>query len=177
MTSRNHRYRTPLLLALTLAALSAGIALRPGPVWAHGNPEVRVEPNPATAGAEVTITGEGFEEQEPISLVLEGVLAETALGTAVTDPEGAFHLTFTLPASVPPGSYRVRAVGEDEVAVADIRVEAAATGAEPAAPHEAAIDFHRLSSSAEVTGFALLAAAIATAGAFLIWFPREARHA
>ncbi len=122
MTLNNNRppcreigLRGVLLIALCVVVVSAAFGLGVRAAGAHGNPEVRIEPNPVAFEGEVTIEGEGFEEETAVSLVLEGVLGETSLGTASTDPEGAFAFTVTLPSTAAPGSYRIRAVGHDDV--------------------------------------------------------------
>lgn len=170
-------FRTVLLATLVLVALGAVSALDVATAGAHGNPEIKVEPNPADSGGEVTIEGEGFEEEDDVSLVLEGVLGEIALETVTTDSEGMFSLTLALPSSASPGSYRIRAVGSDDVAIADVRILEAEGGAGPPAAHETSIGFHGIGPMGEVVGFATLTAVLVLAGAILIWFPRGGRHA
>ncbi len=176
MTSCTDALCGVIVAALVLVALAAVIVLAVGKAGAHGNPTVRVEPNPAVFGGEVTIEGEDFEEDAEISLVLEGVLGEVSLGSVTTDAEGLFSLTVELPSSAAPGSHRVRAAGADDVAVADMRIQEGAGGAAPAAEHEAGVDFHRLDSAAEIAGFAALAAVLVLAGVALLWLPWKERH-
>lgn len=166
-----------LAAAVVLALISLAMTLRVAPVQAHGNPEVKVDPNPADFGGEVTIEGEGFEGEDKVSLILEGVLGETALDTVTTDSEGMFSLTLTLPSSASPGSYRIRAVGSDDVAIADLRIVGAAGGAAPPPVHEAEVNFHGIGATTEVVGFAALAAVAVLAGVALIWLPKEERRA
>jgi 5'-nucleotidase len=169
--------RAVLVAILVLAALAGGVALKAGSAAAHGNPEISVEPNPADAGGDVTITGEGFEEEDEVSLVLEGVLGETSLGTVTTDSEGAFSTSVTLPEAAGAGSYRIRAAGADDVAIADVRIQEAEGSTAPPAAHEAPIGFHDIDAAGEVAGFAVLAAVLVLVGAALLWFPRGERHA
>lgn len=175
-----NRGRAPrgILLAV-VALLAAGAVTVSGatPAAAHGNPEVKIEPNPATFGGEVMIEGEGFEEDAEISLVLEGVLGEVSLGSVTTDAEGLFSLTVELPSSAAPGSYRVRAAGADDVAIADVRILEAEGGTAPAAEHEAGVGFHGVDSAAEIAGFAVLAGAMVLIALLILWFPGKARHA
>jgi hypothetical protein len=170
-------FRAVLVAILVLAALAGGVALKAGTAAAHGNPEINVEPNPADRSGDVTITGEGFEEEDEVSLALEGVLGETSLGTVTTDSEGTFGTSVTLPEAAGPGSYRIRATGADDVAIADVRIQEAESGTAPPAAHEAPIGFHDIDTAGEVAGFAALAAVLVLAGAALLWFPRGERHA
>lgn len=167
-TPRRHGHT---LSVLALAALAAGIALlSAAAASAHGNPEVTVNPSPAPFGGEVTIEGEGFEEESQVSIVLEGALGEIALGNITTDEEGTFSLTVALPSGAAPGGYRVRAVSADEVAVIDLRIVEGEEGEVPTVAHEQAVGFHRVHSAAENAGFAALAAALGLLGGALLWF-------
>lgn len=74
---RSEALRTLAGAALALLALAAALLLGTLSAAAHGNPQVRVEPNPAPFQEEVTIAGEGFEEDSPVSLVLEGPLGRS----------------------------------------------------------------------------------------------------
>ena len=177
LSNRARALRSILMVVAALLAVGAVIVAGAATAAAHGNPEVKIEPNPATFGGEVTIEGEGFEEDAEISLVLEGVLGEVSLGSVTTDAEGLFSLTVELPSSAAPGSYRVRAAGADDVAVADVRIQEGAGGAAPAAEHAAGVGFHAVDSAAEIAGFAGLAAALVVIGAALVWLPRAKRHA
>lgn len=176
LPSREIARRRAVLAALALLAVSAVIA-GATTARAHGNPTVWVEPNPVAFGGEVTIEGEEFEEETEVSLVLEGVLGEISLGTVTTDSEGMFSLTVALPSTATPGSYRIRAVGADDVAVADVRILEAEGGTAPPAEHEAGVGFHGLDSALEMAGFGALAGALVVIGAVLLWLPWERRHA
>lgn len=174
-------HRRPFLfLALVLAAvmvMASGAAILPvGRAAAHGNPEVTMDPNPAPFSGEVTLEGEGFEEETEVSLFLEGIVGEISLGSATTDDEGAFSISVTLPAGAVPGGYRVRAVTADETAVADVRIVEGESGQAPTAAHELPLGFHRVDSASEIAGFSVLAAALALLAAGLLWLPgREGR--
>ena len=176
LTKRETALRGAFLAAAALLAISGVLVLGTVKARAHGNPEVRVEPNPVAFEGEVTIEGEEFEGETEVSLLLEGALGEISLGTTTTDAEGTFSLTVTLPSTAAPGGYRIRAVGPEDVATADVRIEAEA-GAAPPAKHEAAVGFHRIDSIAEVAGFAGLAAALVFVGSILLLFPRREKHA
>lgn len=149
-------------------AVVALIAIGSSVASAHGNPELIITPNPAAAGATIEIEGEGFEEDEEVSLTLEGVSGDIALGTAATDAEGKFQLNLTLPDAATPGSYRIRAQGGDASALTDFRISQGTGGSQPAAEHEASIGFHREGSIGLVVGLVALAAALAVAGLALL---------
>ena len=163
-----------LLLALALlTATAAALVARSGLADAHGNPEITVTPNPAAAGSTITIEGKEFEEDEEVSLVLEGISGEVSLGMAITDAQGNFHTEVTLPDSVGPGSYRARAQGTDATALTDLRITPTAGGPQPAAEHETSIGFHREGPASEVIAFSALLAVFAILGfALLIWRER-----
>ena len=177
LPSREIALRRAVLAAVALLAVSAVLIAGTRIAGAHGNPTVGVEPNPVAFGGEVTIEGDDFEAETEVSLVLEGVLGEISLGTATTDSEGMFSLTTTLPSDAAPGSYRIRAVGPEDVAVADVRIQEAEGGTAPPAAHETELGFHAVDSTAEIAGFAGLAAVLVLIGAALVWLPWSKRHA
>jgi len=160
-----------LIAALCLLVLTGAVVLGSRTAEAHGNPEVRVVPESAMSGGDVTIEGEGFEEDSEVSITLEGVLGEISLGSVTTNSEGTFSLAATLPAAATPGSYRVRAVGADDVATADLHIEPADGGETSTAGHESGVDFHRIDSEVEIAGFAVLAGVLVLIGALLLWLP------
>ena len=163
------RKKHPLtaLLAMTVA-LVALIAAASGLASAHGNAEIVITPNPATASATIEIEGEGFDEGVDVSLTLEGVSGDIALGMAVTDAEGGFHVEVTLPDAATPASYRIRVEGGDASALAGFRITQGTGGSQPPAELEAAIGFHREESVGLVFGLAGLAAFLAVAGLALL---------
>jgi hypothetical protein len=165
MNARKHYFCT--LLAMT-AALVTLVAAGSSVASAHGNPEIVITPNPAAAGAAVEIEGEGFDEDVEVSLTLEGVSGDIALGMAVTDAEGTFQLEVTLPDAAAPASYRIRAEGGDASGLADFRISQGAGGSQAAAEHEASIGFHREASTGLVIGLAAVAAILAVAGLALL---------
>ena len=177
VTVRQESLRRLLLAAVSLLVIGAALVLGAAAANAHGNPEVSVEPNPVAYGGEVTIDGVEFEEEIEVSLILEGALGEISLGSATTDSEGMFSLTVALPSTAAPGSYRIRAVGPEGVAIADVRIREAEGGTAPAPEHQAGVGFHRLDSAVEIAGFAGLAIALVVIGAALVWLPRERHHA
>ena len=168
------KYHVSTLLATV--AVVALIAVGSSAASAHGNPEIVITPNPAAASASIAIEGEGFEEDEEVSLTLEGVSGDIALGTATTDAAGGFHVEVTLPDAATPASYRIRAEGGDASALADFRITQGTGGSQPAAEHEGSIGFHREQSTAQVIGLVALAAALAVAGLALLLVREERTH-
>lgn len=164
---KEQKHLIPALLAMAVA-LVALIAVASGLASAHGNPEIVITPNPATASATIEIEGEGFDEGVAVSLTLEGVSGDIALGMAVTDAEGGFHVEVTLPDAATPASYRIRVEGGDASALADFRISRGTGGSQPPAEHEASIGFHRVESATQVVGLVALAAALVVAGLALL---------
>ena len=163
-----HRWTTHLVISLVVAVAVVGLMAANGRlVRTHGNPEIVVTPSPAPSGARITIEGEEFEEDDEISLTLEGIGGDIALGMATTDAEGAFHIEARLPDAAAPGSYRIRAEGSDASAVLEFRISGA--GRSPIdAEHERSLGFHREGPASEVIGLAALTAVLAVAGVALL---------
>lgn len=173
MKERTHRLSA--LVAMTVALVTL-VAVCSRLASAHGNPEIVITPNPAIAGATIEIEGEGFEEDDEVSLTLEGISSDIALGTATTDADGNFQLDVTLPDAATPGSYRIRAQGSDANALSDFRVSQATGGQQPVAEHEASIGFHREESVGLVIGLAGVAALLAVAGLALLLVREKRTH-
>ncbi len=155
------------LLAMTVALVTL-VAVDSGLASAHGNPEIIITPNPAAAGATIEIEGEGFEEDAEVSLTLEGISSDIALGVATTDADGNFQFDVTLPDAATSGSYRIRARGGDASALLDFRISQTGAGQQPAAEHEGSIGFHREESVGLLIGLTGLAAVVAVAGVALL---------
>ncbi len=161
-------------LAAALLYLLAGTIAAGAPAAAHGNPQIAVTPNPASAASTVTIKGTEFDENEEVSLVLEGVSGDVALGTARTDAEGSFHVEVALPGTAGAGSYRIRAESSDASAIADFRITVGAGGAQ-SAEHGTAIGFHAGGPTREVIGLSAALAVLAILGfGLLLWRERPA---
>ena len=173
MNIQNHLLSA--LLAMTVALVTL-VVVGSGLASAHGNPEIIITPNPAAAGATIEIEGEGFEEDDQVSLTLEGISSDIALGAATTDADGNFQLDVTLPDAATPGSYRLRAQGSDANALSDFRVSQATGGQQPVAEHEASIGFHREASTGLVVGLVALAAALVVAGLALLLVREKRTH-
>lgn len=116
------------IFALGMAAVS--VWLLPVKVQAHGEPVITVSPVSVPAGGEILVTGTEMEEGEVFAITLEGITLSVPLGEATVVEEG-FEVTVTIPAEVPPGSYRVQAATEEgETAVADLTVTPATSTVE-----------------------------------------------
>lgn len=113
-----------LLITFVLAFVPSNAVL------ADGVPVIVVEPNPASPGTQITVTGTDMEEGEIFAITLEGMTGVIPLGEATATPDGqeaGFTVTFTVPADLPSGSYFLRAVTEEgETATADLTIGASA---------------------------------------------------
>ena len=103
--------------------------------WAHEKGILKPATRTLTAGDTLAVAGEKLPKRERITLRLVGVGGRIALDTVQADSAGAFAARVLVPASVPPGAYRLVAVADDgdEVATLDVTVVAAA----PATDHAA----------------------------------------
>lgn len=109
------------LLALLLVSPSVPSAL------AHEEGVIRLSAERVPVGSEIEIEGEEMGEEVRLKLRLEGALETHDLEEVVSDEEGTFLITITLPDAVAPGRYRVIATAPDgdEVARADLEIVAA----------------------------------------------------
>src|SRR3990172_5984169 len=162
---------TAVVAAALLVVLAVGVA------FAHGEPVIRVDPPVVAAGGSMTVTGTEMEPGEVFDLALEGAATSVSLGQATAegeDKDAGFLVTRAIPADLAPGSYRLRASTEEgESAVADLTVTAAAAHPHPgpAMVQEASSEPHvleRRKPMGQIAGVALLAAASAAVGLWLI---------
>lgn len=138
--------------AIGLAA-AVLVALGPAAAVAHGGAlELTVSTDPVGAGEPLTVSGEGFGRNATVELSLTGPGGDADLGAAVADDEGAFEQAVTIPGTVVPGTYLVRAVGDEE-ATAELTV-----GAMPGMAAAAAEAMPARDRSAAWTAIAILAA-------------------
>ncbi|GAB3598250.1 choice-of-anchor L domain-containing protein [Microbacterium tumbae] len=97
-------------------------------------PQLAVSPASGHRGDEFTVTGEGFPPSAEVVLELHST--PLPLGSVVTDDDGTFTTTLSVPASADIGAHRVVAILDDvEAASDDFAVVAAAVTA-PEAPDE-----------------------------------------
>jgi len=116
---RSQAHAPALPLALSILLLAAGPAL------GHGTGAViEVEPETVTAGGTVTVVGENLEPNDERILILTGADVRLELGTVVTDMEGMFSLSVTIPVHLPGAVYEFQAIG-DETLTAQLNVVAA----------------------------------------------------
>jgi len=131
---RAHRRRRALGPALPLGM--SILLLAAGPALGHGTGAViEVEPETVTAGGTVTVVGENLEPNDERILILTGADVRLELGTVVTDAEGMFSLSVTIPAHLPGAVYEFEAIG-DEILTVQLNVLAApgsSAGTQPTA--------------------------------------------
>jgi len=123
------RILTGGLLALMLLALAPALAL------ADGATGVAVSPLTAEPDQTITVKGEVLGPNTEVEVRVVGNGEDVDLGEVQTNAEGDFTQEFRLPADLQPGTYQVRAIGE-ETATTTITVAGAPGGG--AAPEEAA---------------------------------------
>ena len=95
------------ILAIAVVSLLGSTAL------AHGVKEVAVAPLSPTAGEPITIKGGGLGEGRDIEIRIVGQGADIDLGEVQADDEGEFNGQLRVPASLKPGIYQIRAIGEE----------------------------------------------------------------
>ncbi|MGO2529197.1 MAG: choice-of-anchor G family protein, partial [Microbacterium gubbeenense] len=71
-------------------------------------PEIAVDPDSVEQGGTTTVTGEGFEPEETVTITVGGV----EVGTVVADADGEFSFDYEVPADATPGDVTVSAEGE-----------------------------------------------------------------
>jgi serine/threonine protein kinase len=78
-------------------------------------PQISASPNPAVAGSTITLTATGFDGSVPMFVVIDGIgdctnpTSGTVVYTAVSHTDPVTTNPITLPATIPPGSYQLRA--------------------------------------------------------------------
>ncbi|MBI3747310.1 MAG: hypothetical protein HY262_00450 [Chloroflexi bacterium] len=144
------------------------LALVAPAVMAHDTVSVNVDPNPATAGEDVTISIAGVEPNQDRVIVLIGQGIVIPFPTIRTDSSGSFVTTVTLPTRLPGGTYRFEAIG-DETLTGDVSVEAAAGGIAAQAPADQAVPESRARGAAEAGAIVALALLAGLIGLALVW--------
>ena len=154
----------PILALVTLGAM-------------HGKGILKLEDRRLVAGDTVRVRGEKFPKLETSVLLLVGTHHRTRLSEIRTDTAGAFTVVPVIPATEPPGAYRLIVVASDgdEVGALDVEVIARAAAAhqpgheaEMAEPSNQPLSLHR-ARGPWVTGVAWAAVGVAmlTAGLLL----------
>lgn len=176
---------TVSLRKIAMAALLALTSVMSLPQFAtaHGQPVITVNPEVASAGGEITVTGSEMEPGEVFAVSLESAQGSTALGTVKAEGEGeeaSFAAIFVVPESLKAGPYIIRAATEEgEVATADLTVTAPASqaSAAPAQARTASGELHqveRLRPAGLLIGVIAVALISGALGAWLIWPRRQA---
>jgi hypothetical protein len=91
-------------LGLSLGWSTAAFAYGPNA------PSLATDPSTVCLGAAFAVSGANLTPTESITLALD-TSSPVTLGTANTDPTGAFLTTVTLPSNTTPGTYSVTATG------------------------------------------------------------------
>ena len=159
--------------SLMLVSLLALVVLGAGQVIAHEGGQgtaIAVEPDTVAAGDTCVLAGTGLEPNEDRQIVLAGEGMTIDLGTVPIDGEGMFQIELTIPSHVPPGTYELRAIG-DETLTTTISVTAAegAPMASPAGDATGQEIVPRQRSPLELGLLGFLIAAAAGLGGFLVW--------
>lgn len=117
------------LAAATVALLLVLTAIT---TLAHGGGlELTISSSDIAAGDTISVSGEGFSPGAAVALHLTGPNGDAKLGDVQTNDAGDFTQTVTIPGTVVPGLYLVRAQGDRE-ASAELSVGAMAGMTEPA---------------------------------------------
>lgn len=88
------------------------------------DPQITLNPAPASAGDEVTVSGTGFGDRVGIFVYFAGDEIYI-IGDDATDASGSFESTFLVPSDMLPGSYDVE-VEDDDGNAADMELEVGA---------------------------------------------------
>ena len=127
-----------LTLILALLVLASGAAL------AHGDTSLGVQPLTPKPDEVITVKGEALGEDTEVEVRVIGQGEDVDLGEVQTDAEGDFTAEFRLPADLKPGTYQLKAIGEESAEI-QLTVEEGPAGSaaqeqpsEPVADEEAA---------------------------------------
>ena len=120
----------------TVGMVIMALMLGNGVALADGATGVAAQPLTPKPGEVINVSGDLLGPNSTVEVRLSGLGADIDLGEVVADAEGDFTAQFRLPDSVTPGTYQLRATG-DESATTEITVlgggsaESAAMAAEP----------------------------------------------
>ncbi len=158
-----------IVLTVTFLVLSAVYVLGAGAALADGVRGVAVKPLSPRPGEAITVKGELLGPNSTVEVRVIGNGVDLDLGEAEAADEGDFTAEFTLPSSLLPGTYELRATGA-ETATTQLRVVAGG-GASQATPAVGTEAPER--PVAETAGLVALFGALAGLGLF---FARTARR-
>lgn len=149
-------------------ALVLGLAI---PVLAHSGGKasgISVEPTQVTAGGTVVLAGNGLEPNSERQINLVGPDDIVPFPVAMTDADGMFAVTLTIPVHLPAGTYTFQAIG-DETLTTDLTVTAAPGQAASEPKSEAAATVtSRSRSSLEVGAIGVLLVLLIGLGVLLV---------
>ena len=116
-----------MMLATVAAVLAMGVFS--SKLVAHEDGVLKLTNKTFPAGQYVRLTGEKFQKNSKLMLVLFGMRGRIELAEITVDSAGAFTDSLEIPADVAPGSWRLIAVATDgdEVATLDVEVLPAMT--------------------------------------------------
>jgi len=119
---------------LTVIALLVGIVSVPAVAGAQSyEGDLTLGEATVTVGSTLTVVGEGFAASSEVELFLVSGSTTVPLGKYTASASGALNATVTIPSSVAPGSYTLKAVGVDSAGaplelVGTVKVNAAGSG-------------------------------------------------
>lgn len=147
-------------LGIPTAALALTLTV-PLVVSAHegGGTAVELDPAQVAAGGTVVVAGEGMEPDSERVVVLAGQHLVVEFGSVMTDADGRFHMTITIPSHLPSGIYQVQAIG-DETVSAELQITGAAGGVAASAPPAASVQPRHV----DAIGWTLLLLSVAVLG-------------
>jgi hypothetical protein len=108
-----------ILLRSLVIALTVWLWIGHAPVAsAHGGPpRVEIGTEQVSPGATLEVRGVNIAPEQRVTVALVGPDADYPLGVAIGDAHGDFTQIFVLPSNVSPGTYSIRAAGENRVIV------------------------------------------------------------
>jgi hypothetical protein len=109
------------VLAISLIPLVGGTAL------AHGDKQVTVTPLSPRAGETVTVNGGGLGDSREVDIRVVGLAVDVDLGQLTAADDGDFSGPLQLPVTIKPGTYQIRAIG-DETLETQVTIAPAAPG-------------------------------------------------
>jgi hypothetical protein len=157
------------VLGLGVVLLMFGLV---GTTAARSSAEATVRAEPATVGAgeSVTFEGTGMRPGSARTLVLAGGHLVIGLGAVRTDVSGQFSTVVGIPGHLPPGSYELRAIGDDTLVATVAVTGAAASGARSrVAARSAGVTPTEGGTSTRVTVMLGLAALMIVAALVVAW--------
>lgn len=158
---------------LTIVVMVAALALVPQFAFAHGGSAVAVAGHPHSDGP-IEIKGTDFDPGEVVQLELrkQGA-ASVPLGPAPAGADGAFDITFYVPATVEPGLYELVATVGNETFSAEATILSGPDENAPSAGTAADQDVNNDRPTGETVGLAIVTALLAAAGAAIVLLERR----